>query len=92
MQPYDEILTTRVHPLFSSTGQRCLETGVTEVTLLHNTDNQENEKMRMFIESIKETGLLLKEPPQFTPNNPFYGVLMLKNQAKIRPWEIPDDE
>merc|ERR1712212_1043363 len=68
-------------------GVRCLETGITEVCLLVDNDSMEKEKMKTFIQEVRNTGLILKEPDQFTPNNPFKGLISAKYQTRIKPWE-----
>jgi len=72
-------------------GQRCLETGITEVELLLEKEALEKDKMKTFIRSIKETGLSLQEPSQFQPNNPFYKVHTMRYHTRIKPWEIADE-
>ena len=87
-------ISTKTFPRFLNwiiSGQRCLETGITEVELLLEKEALEKDKMKIFIQSIKETGLSLQEPSQFQPNNPFYKVHTMRYQTRIKPWEIVDE-
>ncbi len=73
-------------------GQRCLETGVTEVNLQLTAEDMKKERMRTFVESIQNTGLLLQEPEQYKPYNPYYirdrdG----KGKVPLKPWTIVDE-
>ena len=72
-------------------GQRCLETGITEVALLVDKKDQEKDKIKTFTEAIRQTGLVLKEAEQFEPNNRFGGIASGRYQARIKPWEIVDE-
>ena len=80
----------QVH-FFTILGVRCLETGITEVCLLVDKDSMEKEKMKTFVQEVRNTGLILKEPDQFKPNNPFQGILATQYKNRIKPWEIVDE-
>jgi hypothetical protein len=51
----------------------------------------EKDKMKTFVEEVKNTGLILREPREYYPNNPFYGIEATAKGAKIKPWEIVDE-
>ena len=51
----------------------------------------EKEKMKTFVTEVRNTGLILSEPKEFYPNNPFHGVSTTRYQASIKPWEIVDE-
>ena len=72
-------------------GQRCLETGVTEVNLQLRPEDMKKERMQTFIESIKNTGLLLEEPDQYKPYNPYYTKDREGKGVPVKPWTIIDD-
>ena len=77
-------------------GQRCLETGVTEVSLLLRPEDMKKERMNTFIQSIQNTGLVLKEPDQYKPHNPFqvgaYHQKALQGKGPpVKPWSIVEE-
>ena len=50
------------------------------------------ERMRTFVESIQNTGLLLEEPAQYKPNNPHHTKEREgKGTPSIKPWTIVDE-
>ena len=74
-------------------GQRCLETGITEVNLQLTAEDMKKERMKTFVESIRNTGLILEEPEQYKPYNPHYihnRDLKMKN-VPVKPWTIIDE-
>ena len=72
-------------------GQRCLETGIYHVKLLIDEKELEKDKMKTFIDTIKGTGLNLKEGNQFQPNDPFRNLKFSKFKTHIKPWEVVDE-
>jgi len=69
-----------------------LETGITEVKLLLVDEKSlEKAKMKMFLQSIEESGLALTEPEQFVPNDPFRNLANYRFKARIKPWEVTED-
>ena len=51
------------------------------------------ERMKTFVESIRNTGLILEEPEQYKPYNPHYihnRDLKMKN-VPVKPWTIIDE-
>ena len=72
-------------------GVRCLETGITEVRLNVDAEAMEKDKMKTFVEEVRNTGLMLREPREYYPNNPFYGNEATSQGARIKPWEIVDE-
>ena len=72
-------------------GVRCLETGITEVRLNVDAEAMEKDKMKTFVEEVRNTGLMLREPREYYPNNPFYGNEATNKGARIKPWEIVDE-
>ena len=72
-------------------GVRCLETGITEVRLNVDAEAMEKDKMKTFVEEVRNTGLMLREPREYYPNNPFYGNEATAQGARIKPWEIVDE-
>ena len=77
-------------------GQRCLETGVTEVSLLLRPEDMKKERMNTFIQSIQNTGLVLKEPDQYKPHNPYhvgaYHQKALQGKGPpVKPWSIVEE-
>ncbi len=80
------------HKLISClSGQRCLETGISEVTLNLKKGDLEHDKMKVFIETIKETGLSLEEGAQFQQNDPFKDLMYSRGKTRVKPWEIVDE-
>ena len=71
-------------------GKRCLETGINEVHLQISKEDLKKERMVNFVEAIKETGLILQEPEQYKPYDPYRNLHDLKPNASVRPWEILD--
>ena len=84
-------MIAKINSIILKIGQRCLETGITEVELLLDKEALEKDKMKTFIQSIKETGLSLQEPRQFQPNNPFYKVHTGRYKTHIKPWEVVEE-
>ena len=77
---------------FTFLGQRALETGITEVSLQLRPEDMKKERMRTFVESIQNTGLLLEEPAQYKPNNPHHTKEREgKGTPSIKPWTIVDE-
>ena len=77
---------------FTFLGQRALETGITEVSLQLRPEDMKKERMRTFVESIQNTGLLLEEPAQYRPNNPHHTKEREgKGTPSIKPWTIVDE-
>ena len=74
-------------------GQRCLETGISHVKLLVDEKAMEKDKMKIFIEAIRNTGLNLEEGEQFKPNHPFGSTNLMnsRSETKIKPWEVVDE-
>ena len=74
-------------------GQRCLETGISHVKLLVDEKVMEKDKMKIFVEAIKNTGLNLEEGEQFQANHPFGSTNLMNSRSvtKIKPWEIVDE-
>ena len=72
-------------------GQRCLETGVTEVNLQLRPEDMKKERMQTFIESIQNTVLLLEEPEQYKPYNPYYTKDREGKGVPVKPWSIIDE-
>lgn len=72
-------------------GQRCLETGITNVTNLIDSEELKREKVQTFLQALNDTGLTLHEEPQYKPYNPHYGLIMNLPTSKIKPWEIIDE-
>merc|ERR1719412_1750399 len=72
-------------------GQRCLETGVTEVSLQLRPEDFKKERMQTFVESIKNTGLLLEEPAQYEPYDPYYTKDRKGKGVPVKPWTIIDE-
>ena len=74
-------------------GQRCLETGVTEVSLQITPEDMKKVRMKTFVESIQDTGLMLQEPDQYQPYNPHLAIRP-SDSAKgvpVKPWTIIDE-
>merc|ERR1712029_327120 len=71
-------------------GQRCLETGITEVSLQLRPEDMKKERMQTFVESIENTGLLLNEPKQYKPYNahPRVPPGKEKRYPPVKPWSI----
>ena len=69
-------------------GQRCLETGVAEVYLKVDEGDLKKERMRNFVEAVKESGLVIGEGPQYVQENPHINLNNFKR--RLRPWEYPD--
>jgi len=72
-------------------GQRCLETGITEVCLQLAPEDLKKERMGNFVKAIRETGLILEEPSQYKPYDPHAELHDLKKIVPIKPWEVLDD-
>ena len=69
--------------------QRALETGITEVRLDFRPDDLKKERMKMFIDTIKEAGLILSERKQYHQNDPHRG---LSNWSQsMKPWNVVDE-
>merc|ERR1711973_782629 len=71
-------------------GQRCLETGITEVTLQIEPKDLEKDRMANFVQAIKDTGLILEEPDQYKPLNPHADLHDVSKVPPAKPWEIVD--
>ena len=73
-------------------GQRCLETGISEVHLQIQPEDLKKERMRNFVDAIEATGLILQEPDQYFPFNPHANILSPDETGKVpvRPWEVKD--
>ena len=73
-------------------GQRCLETGITEVHLQVRPEDMKKERMRTFVESIQHTGLFLSESEQYKPYNPHsMSPTDGKKCPPVKPWSIIDE-
>lgn len=72
-------------------GQRCLETGISNVTVLIEAEELKREKVQTFLEALSDTGLTLHEEEQYLPYNPHYGLINNLPKSKIKPWEIIDE-
>ena len=56
-------------------------------------EDMKKERMKTFVESIRNTGLILEEPEQYKPDNPYYiqkGDLKMK-YVPVKPWTIIDE-
>jgi len=71
-------------------GQRCLETGISEVYLQLSPQELQKERMGNFVKAIKETGLILEEPAQYKPYDPHADLHDLQKKVPIKPWEVLD--
>ena len=71
-------------------GKRCLETGISEVTLQLKDDDLTKDRMANFVEAIKATGLILEEPDQYQPFNPHADLHDVAKVPPVKPWEIVD--
>ena len=72
-------------------GQRCLETGITEVFLQISDEDLKKERMRMFLDAIKDTGVALTEGEQFVPNFPHHQLEFSRFKTRVKPWEVVDE-
>ena len=72
-------------------GLRCLETGITEVCLQLAPEDLNKDRMGNFVKAIKETGLILEEPPQYKPFDPHADLDDDKKVVPIKPWEVLED-
>ena len=71
-------------------GQRCLETGITEVTLQLEPEDLKKDRMANFVQAIKDTGLILQEPDQYKPHNPHKNLHDVSKIPPVKPWEVVD--
>ena len=49
------------------------------------------ERMHTFVESIRNTGLILEEPEQYEPFNPHGHMPEDKGVPPVKPWTIIDE-
>lgn len=68
-------------------GQRLLETGITSIFHEITEDDLQKERMRVFYNSVKSTGIVLSEGPQYNQNPPFR-ILGPNYVTNIKPWEV----
>jgi hypothetical protein len=87
----DILLSYHLGFLCPFSGQRCLETGITEVFLQISEEDLKKERMRMFLDAIKNTGVSLEEGEQFKPNFPHHNLEFSKFKTHIKPWEVIDE-
>lgn len=69
--------------------QRCLETGLHEVFLELRDEDFEKEKMKLFVQAVKDAGLLIGEMEQYEQRNPFRGEWWKKS---FKAWEVHEDK
>jgi len=79
---------TQVDPLLI-VGQRLLETGITSVFHEIKEDDLKKERMQVFYNSVKSTGIVLSEGPQYNQNPPFR-ILGPNYVTHVKPWEIEE--
>ena len=70
-------------------GQRCLETGVHEVYLTVEEKDMQKEKMAMFVEAVKHSGLIIGEGPRYKQVDPHRYLNRFK--TPLKPWEVIDE-
>ncbi|ENN71560.1 39S ribosomal protein L18, mitochondrial-like [Dendroctonus ponderosae] len=62
-------------------GMRCLQTGLTEISC-YITPRNETDKVALFLKALQESGVELKEPPQYKAPYPW------DQHRPEKPWEV----
>ncbi len=86
---YNNIDAAAVQAVGRVVGQRCLETGVREVHLKVEAEDMEKERMRKFVEAVRESGLVIGEGPEYRQENPHRRLSNWKPSLKA--WEYTDE-
>merc|ERR1712098_431050 len=71
--------------------QRCLETGVNEVVLLIDKEEEQKDKMIKFISVIEESGISLKEPIEMRPLNKHIVHKHSLQKPSVKPWTVLEE-
>lgn len=73
--------------------QRALQTGVSEVFMQIKQEDLAKDRIKTFIETIKDSGLILKEPREYVQFNPHRQLLYAttKPRSTFKPWEVTVD-
>lgn len=64
-------------------GDRCLKAGLTEISCFMEAKNPEG-KLAYFLKHLEESGVVLKEAPQFKPARPW------DQFRPEKPWDVLD--
>ncbi|KAG7303192.1 hypothetical protein JYU34_011655 [Plutella xylostella] len=81
-QLYSTIDTSAYINLGQILAQRCLESGITEVSC--DIEGANAGKVRMFLNEVKKSGIRLKEPEQYVKPNPW------DRTRPEKPWEVTE--